>query len=457
MEPFFQSPARLASSCPASAAEPASKRARQISSPSHSLTSTRLHSGRHLVINELLCFMFKKYNQLNVKVLKQIITDFYDGNQVNAAKEMLFAAIESLNLSSWNKPPKRRKDSKENPMQKIKNEVDDLLAMVVFIDENAIHGDMPIFVAADPDAIPSPKLTEGDLQCMLAKMNGLPDDISQVHDSLNKTTESMCLKLNQILDVSSREVVCHRAASGGGIRPPLPPGGGVELPGCSGAESYPLLSPMVNQQSGSDDHLPSFSEVLSKNRKRQANAMTRVAQQSDTSRSRLPSLGQAPRAETGRAMGPTAQRQRSMIGASVSSTLKASKHLTLNKAFFRLGNIDANYECEDVVKHIQSIGVRLISCFELPKRDFIPVDNKQFRICILAVDKDSFLNPAKWSIGITIKEWVFKQGKHTATAAATATTTTAATAAAIETATATAKTASSEVQPADISDGFVSS
>jgi len=76
--------------------------------------------------------------------------------------------------------------------------------MIIFLDENALVNAMPIFVAADPDGIPSPKLTEGDLQCMLGKMKDISESLSQVHYSLKKTTDTVYYKIDHFLDVSSK-------------------------------------------------------------------------------------------------------------------------------------------------------------------------------------------------------------------------------------------------------------
>ena len=44
------------------------------------------HANPSLVINELLCYAMKKFNQFNAKVLKQAVLDFYDFTQTTTAK-----------------------------------------------------------------------------------------------------------------------------------------------------------------------------------------------------------------------------------------------------------------------------------------------------------------------------------------------------------------------------------
>jgi len=97
-----------------------------------------------------------------------------------------------------------------------------------------------------------------------------------------------------------------------------------------------------------------------------------------------------------------------MLDASSTSHFKAAKNLREKKAVFRLGNIADVYNTVDVTSQMETLGIRVVSCFELPKRAFLPAGNKQFRICIFAVDRHILLNCDNWAAGITIQEWIFK-------------------------------------------------
>jgi hypothetical protein len=127
------------------------------------------YSSNKLVINEPLCYIFKKYNQFPATVLKTIIIDFYDGDQINEAKDLLVSQIELSDTANWVKPPRRRKDSKENIGHKLRQDIDDILSQIQFVDENKLWNVLPIFVASNPDMLPSAKLTDGDLHCLMEK------------------------------------------------------------------------------------------------------------------------------------------------------------------------------------------------------------------------------------------------------------------------------------------------
>ena len=82
---------------------------------------------------------------------------------VTEAKAQLYTDIELLDIPEWPKPPRRRLNSTDNVGAKLKNKIEDITNMLDYIDRNQLSSRLPVYVAADPDLLPSPKLTEGDL------------------------------------------------------------------------------------------------------------------------------------------------------------------------------------------------------------------------------------------------------------------------------------------------------
>ena len=146
-------------------------------------------AAREIVINELLCYTQKKHKQLPEKTLKQILFDFYSTDLVVEAKDLLADNLASMNLPNWSRP-RRRNNSKEHPNAKKCEDIDDVVYMYNFVDENHLAARLPIYVAANPDLIPSAKLTEGDLQCLLLKLNTLTDKVDALGDSVFTSDKS---------------------------------------------------------------------------------------------------------------------------------------------------------------------------------------------------------------------------------------------------------------------------
>jgi len=113
------------------------------------------------------------------KTLKQTLINFYSNEALQAAKEKLITTVDDLRLDNWTEPAKRRKDSRESVGNKIKLDAEDILDILTFLEENNAIDKLPLFVALDPDLIPSPALAEGDLQCVLGKIANLSDNVDR--------------------------------------------------------------------------------------------------------------------------------------------------------------------------------------------------------------------------------------------------------------------------------------
>ena len=100
--------------------------------------------------------------------------------------------------------------------------------------------------------------------------------------------------------------------------------------------------------------------------------------------------------------------RKTFIGKSCTAPLRASKTLQLKKAVFCLSNIDQEYSLEDVSDYIKSLGIRLLTCYELPRSGRQSADSKSFRLCIIAEDKDKLLDQSNWYVGVTLRNWVHK-------------------------------------------------
>jgi hypothetical protein len=97
-----------------------------------------------------------------------------------------------------------------------------------------------------------------------------------------------------------------------------------------------------------------------------------------------------------------------MIGHSTTTAIKASKVLSVAKSVYRIGNIDSCYTADDMKDYVESLGVRVVSCFERTSDKTRQMDSKSFRICIFEADRSILLDDSNWTVGISIQLWVFK-------------------------------------------------
>jgi len=128
--------------------------------------------------------MTMKCGRLAVKQLKSLLCDFYSGDALCIAKDLLLDTVQSLKIYGLPKVSRRRRDSRENSDVKIRLDIDDLVATVTYLDENKLIDRLPIFFAANPDLSPSPRLLEGDMFAVLNELKKIEQRCSTLQSEL---------------------------------------------------------------------------------------------------------------------------------------------------------------------------------------------------------------------------------------------------------------------------------
>jgi len=104
------------------------------------------------VLSPLLCFLAKCYVKLELKVLKNVIIDFFKPDDVFGAKSQLKTDIENVEsrLGLTGRPRLPRRTEGE---QRLANETDDMISLWTFADENKAIDQLPCYVADSPESI----------------------------------------------------------------------------------------------------------------------------------------------------------------------------------------------------------------------------------------------------------------------------------------------------------------
>jgi len=112
-------------------------------------------ADRELVLCAPLCFLVKRYEKLERKLLKSVLLEFFNPGDITAAKSLLETDVSSVatkeGISSSTVPRFTRRVNNENRMA---NEVDDIIKLIDFADENRIVCLLPKYVAESPDDMP---------------------------------------------------------------------------------------------------------------------------------------------------------------------------------------------------------------------------------------------------------------------------------------------------------------
>jgi hypothetical protein len=361
------------------------------------LTTTA--ESRHLVVSDLLCYVINKFARVPLKPLKSVVNDFYSADDICNAKDKLVDEVDKLALDKWQKPARRRKDS----ITRTQNEIDDIIQIVTMLDETLNLHRLPTFVSTDPDCMPSIKLTDGDLAVVLLKLNALELNVNELREGIRVQQPTKSLPGG----ISSGHVSFTSRPSNVSKH-----GGNAAAPSTvqDGYSSAQLVS-CDQMSTDADETSDNDGYVVKKSRKRKKDSMSPKLSAAPSSHS---SSSQPLYSSRAAIPGPNQRnpgskpKPKTVIGASSNSSIKASKTLIVKKSVFRLGNIDCAYATTDIETYIRSLGVRILTCFELRQSSSQPSDNKSFRICVVAEDRIKLCDSENWSVGVSIRDWVHK-------------------------------------------------
>jgi len=124
-----------------------------------------------VVVQSSLCFLVKKFGKIGVRQLKSMVIDFYDVEELNAAKQQLLIDAGNMNLdiSLPHIPGRRDGDLKAVHF-----------TLLTFLDENLKSNLLPCYVTDNPDG----RLYDGDLSALMKIMQKMVSEIRELKIAL---------------------------------------------------------------------------------------------------------------------------------------------------------------------------------------------------------------------------------------------------------------------------------
>lgn len=379
-----------------------------------------------LVLCDVLCFLSNKFVNTTVKVLKSTLVDFYDVEDVVAAKQSLLVDIADIETSVKFPHTPHRRDSAD----RITREVDDILAIFTCLDENKLLDKLPKYVASGPDSMPSVRLYESDL-------NGIMVMLSKLHVKMGEYGEAIAMLSGQVKALQTRgpPVVSSLTMAPISLQPLQPSdplcesrlASSVDFPTLAQAQS---ADSVTEQPSSKSDwasiavsstpiaHTNRFAALQSADDEEQSDGShggpftTTVSRRSKRTRNRVSPLQSAPKTTSTPAQPqqvPTVFGRSSITG---NNNIVAAKKLR-KKLVLCVDNLSMTCTVSDIVTFVtKRIGVEVLTCFETKsrrRRGETTVDNrKAFRLCICEDDRDRVLDAAAWPDSIVVAQWFFK-------------------------------------------------
>ena len=133
-----------------------------------------------IVLCNVLCFLLNKYEKIASKTLRMTIRDFYTVECLAAAKNQLIKDVDAINLTTKRPYIPSRRDGEE----RIIREVDDLLMLLTFSDEQKILDKLPRYVADNPDDMPNMTLYDGDLNMLTTLLRDMSGRLGKLESPM---------------------------------------------------------------------------------------------------------------------------------------------------------------------------------------------------------------------------------------------------------------------------------
>ena len=408
-----------------------------------------------LVLCPPLCFLIKRFGKLDLKTIKNVLIDFYTPEDISGAKQQLKDDVETIvcdhGLIGLPRLPKRVDGEK-----KMMYEVDDIVALLTFLDERNSIQFLPKYVADSPDTMPYLRVLDGDFkilwECMTkmqAKLNSLTESVGELHATVNSS-----IQVRSTRDVIStvppsqlsslligRPKTTETAKAGGSER------------GCS-MDFPPLIHSLTSwtatnqdqaiiteSDSGEDNpHDDGWNTVVHKHKRPRVRSSVQEALDSS---SRVPiEHGNMFSSTPGRAMAQTlnmnnyaravassgVQKQKQkparkrlpmLVGTKPALSMEkvAAAKPFIGKAVYCIDNVSTLVNEDDMKTFVTRNGVTVLSCHSVkPRRSrwqresgIFPAGRNTFRLCIPREQSGLLLKPDVWPSHITVTPWIFNK------------------------------------------------
>ena len=149
-------------------------------------------------------FLVNKFHKLPTKQLKCMIVDFYDAEEIITAKEQLLSDVVGMELNVDLPHIRRRRDGE----LMVSRNVEDLLTVLTFLDENLKLNELPCYVTNKPDSMPSARLYEGDIAAMMKLFEKMQQQIENLNIALTAVASSSVKQIPAVsAQVMARSVI----------------------------------------------------------------------------------------------------------------------------------------------------------------------------------------------------------------------------------------------------------
>lgn len=373
-------------------------------------------TSRELRLNSLLCFALTKFGKLDVKYIKDTISDFYNFGEVSIAKKQLLCDTKSLKLDSYlSRYPDRHGDGRTT------REVDDILAIIQQLDESTSLQYLPRYVTDNTDRVPSIKLDDGDLRLVVNKLSKMETTVQSLQSAVH-TLSSVVNKGNSRNDVIWPPLAQQRSSTTTARQQQA----GASPTTAGNNPTVSVTTQQCNPASDTNaDETDSDGFIRSETRKQKRRRLGSPKVVNGVSTDRPHPRQEQP---SSRPSTFTSSRKPLMIGkrtAAVTTSVDGNqfKAAKPQKMVVCVDNVAESLNDIDLTNFVSGLGVRVFSCFKVKprltawqRRNNIVARHSTFRLCINKADQNALLNSDMWPEDIVITRYFFKNSSQASNA-----------------------------------------
>ena len=146
---------------------------------------------RAVVLCAPLCFIVNRIGNTEIKVLKNVLKDYYSVDDIAAAKQRLIEDVDIVSRNHVDLPHKPRLPKRTSEDRLIRD-IEDIIQLYTFLDERKVCNELPIYAADSPDSMPCLRIIDSDFKLLVAKLGNMADQIAKLKETVSVLQAGMC-------------------------------------------------------------------------------------------------------------------------------------------------------------------------------------------------------------------------------------------------------------------------
>jgi hypothetical protein len=341
------------------------------------------------VVNEVLCYLFNKFDRCPQKQIKTIVLNFYTCEELIAAKDLLFAKAGEIDVSDIDvEIPRNKRRLGDN---KSRLDLDDILHLMTLLDEHKLTDKLSTFVAAKLERIPDVKIEDIDSFVMARKIEQLEIRMSKVETrSVTLEIDSSGTSGGPAQASESKEEITPLSAGSGGLF----------------SSSAALEKAAVAMQAAAEKL--SFADMLQPASAQTSDNWFKVgANGKPINLKNQQGIGNAIVAPSSKVKPKRAR----VLGDNVenNSGLKSAVPI-VKKSVLLIDNLSADCTPVMIEDHLKHAEIKVLNCFVAKSwvKSKDETEISAMRICVPAESREAVMNSQLWPSGVLIRDWKFK-------------------------------------------------